>query len=435
MSQVKPSIKFRYLKAGFDVVGDHPQAYDARKVFDYYKDLVTEIKLETKVDGGDVVGHEKPFGVFVNLRHTREIERESGGFGRYLQNQNNNNNYYYYNFGRPMENYRDKFSDAAKLALQEHFEVLSVTFQDEKVNSKATGDYGWRVTPYAYLLLKARGPKVDKIPPLRLDLDFMDTSGYVVLPVESPTIPVDATPASGPVHPFEKLQITQTLDERQAQDGKLILEIKGVARGLVPDLDEILALDHAGFQVEKVDDQGLSVSKFDPDSEATMIDSERTWLVSYRAAGDQPRPPTSFRFASAKVDGAEMTYQRYVDADLAKVGPEVALEERYERPKYAWLWWAGGGLLGLAFLAVATWKVCTRPQKAIAQRYQMPELVTPFSVLGLLREIHQNNGFPAPQLQELAGSIERVERHYFAESDGEPVDLHQLAETWIRRAS
>ena len=35
------------------------------------------------------VGHEQPFGVFVNLRHTREIERESGGFGRYLQNQNN----------------------------------------------------------------------------------------------------------------------------------------------------------------------------------------------------------------------------------------------------------------------------------------------------------------------------------------------------------
>ena len=89
LNEVKPSIKFRYLKGGFEIVGDHPQAHDARKVFDYYKDLVTEIKLETKVDGSDVVGHEKPFGVFVNLRHTREIERESGGFGRYLQNQNN----------------------------------------------------------------------------------------------------------------------------------------------------------------------------------------------------------------------------------------------------------------------------------------------------------------------------------------------------------
>ena len=189
------------------------------------------------------------------------------------------------------------------------------------------------MTPYAYLLLKARGPKVDKVPPLRLDLDFMDTSGYVVLPVESPTIPVDASPAKGSVRPFEKLQITQTLDERQAKDGKLILEVKATARGLVPDLDTIVSLEHAGFQVEKVDDQGVSVSKFDPDSEATLIDSERTWLVSFRAAEDQEKPPATFRFASAKVDGAEMIYQRYVDADLAKVGPEISLEAKYDRPR------------------------------------------------------------------------------------------------------
>src|SRR5262249_21336495 len=148
-------------------------------------------------------------------------------------------------------------------------------------------------TPYAYILLKARGPKVDKVPPLRLDFDFMDTSGYVVLPVESPTIPVDATPAKGSVRPFEQLQITQILDERQSKSGQLIVEVKATARGLVPDLEQILTLNHPGFQVEKVDDQGLSVSKFDPDSEATRIDSERTWLVSFHAAADQPKPPTT----------------------------------------------------------------------------------------------------------------------------------------------
>src|SRR5205085_2090139 len=232
-----------------------------------------------------------------------------------------------------------------------------------------------------------------------------------------------------------KRQITQTLDERQARDGKLILEVKGVARGLVPDLDRVLTLDRSGFQVEKVVDQGLSVSKFDPDSEATVIDSERTWLIAFRAAADQPKPPATFRFASAKVDGAETTYQRYVDADLAKVGPEVSLEERYEQPRYAWLWWVGGGLLGLAFIGVAIGKLRSGPRRAVAQRFRMPEPVTPFTVLGLLREIQHHNGLPTPQRQELAGSIERIERHYFAESDGEPVDLHQVAESWIRRAS
>ena len=50
-----------------------------------------------------------------NLRHTREIERESGGFQRYLQNQTNSQ--YAYNFGRPPEDYRDKFEKAARAAL------------------------------------------------------------------------------------------------------------------------------------------------------------------------------------------------------------------------------------------------------------------------------------------------------------------------------
>ena len=434
LSQVKPSIKFRYLKAGIEIVGDHPQAYEARKVFAYYKDLVTEIQLEARVDGNAEIGHEQPFGLFVNLRHTRELERESGGFGRYLQNQNNSGSYYY-NFGRPLENYRDKFQDAAKLALQEHFEVMSVTFQDEKVNSKATNEYGWRVTPYAYLLLKARGPKVDKVPPLRLDLDFMDTSGYVVLPVESPTIPVDAKPAKGSTRPFEKLQLTQTLDERQADQGKLIVEVKAVARGLVPGVSDLLALDQSSFDREKIEDQGVSVIKFDQDSPATVIDSERTWLVTYRAAAGQTKPPTSFRFASAKVDDADMVFQRYVDADLAKVGAEVSLQERYERARYAWAWWAGGGLLALAFAAFAIRLLRSGPKRLASTRFQMPERVTPFSVLGLLRDIQQNNGLAAPEMQELAGSIEGIERHYFAESGGAPVDLTRVAESWIRRVS
>jgi len=435
LNSVKPSVKVRYLKGGFEIVGDNPQAHDARKVYDYYKDLVTEIKLDTVVDGNDVVGHETPFGVFVNIRHTREIERESGGFGRYLQNQNNSG-YFYYNFGRPLENYRDKFQEMVKRALQEQFEVMSVTFQDDKVNSRATSEYGWRITPYAYLLLKARSPKVDRIAPLRLDLDFMDTSGYVILPVESPPVAVDASPGSGGVRPHEKLQITQSLDERQAKEGKLILEVKATARGLVPDLDAILDVKPPGFELEKTDDQGLSVAKFDPDSEANMIDSERTWLVHFRGAPIENEAPKTFKFARAKADGAEMVYQRFVDADLAKVGPEVSLEARYGQPTYAWAWWLGGSLV-LAALAVGALIALyrSRPRRARAARFHLPEEITAFSVLGLLREIEHKNGLPAPQMQELATSIQQVERHYFAGSNGSEPDLKKIAETWIGRAS
>ncbi len=220
----KPELKYRYLKSGFEIVGDHKMAREARKLLDYYADLVHEIKLQAVVDGPDVVG-QQPFGVFVNIQHTKEIERESGGFGRYLQNQNSNQ-YYYYNFGRPTQNYRDKFSETVTQAIGEQFEVLSVTFQEPDVNSKADKLYGWRITPYAYLLLKARGPEVDKIGPLRLDLDFLDTSGYAMLPVETPAVPIDAAAKKVPARPSSEVTLTQTLDERQAADGKLILELR-----------------------------------------------------------------------------------------------------------------------------------------------------------------------------------------------------------------
>ena len=42
------------LKAGFMVVGDHKDAREARRVFEYYGDLVSEIQLVTRLDGTDI---------------------------------------------------------------------------------------------------------------------------------------------------------------------------------------------------------------------------------------------------------------------------------------------------------------------------------------------------------------------------------------------
>ena len=137
ISALKPTVKFRYLKAGFEIVGDHKQAREARQLYDYYQDLVKEIKLVTRIDGTAVVGHEEPFGVFIELLHTPEIERESGGFGRYLQNQNSNM-FFSYNYGRPTENYRDKFKETVTAVLEDNFDVVSVTFQADDVNSRAS---------------------------------------------------------------------------------------------------------------------------------------------------------------------------------------------------------------------------------------------------------------------------------------------------------
>ena len=434
LSAVNPAIKFRYLKAGFDIVGDHPLAHEARKVFDYYKDLITEIKLETRIDGSDAVGHQKPFGVFVNIRHTREIERESGGFGRYLQNQNSGM-YYAYNYGRPTADYRDKFQAAATEAFKEHFEVLSVTFQADKVNSRALPEYGWRYTPYAYLLLKAKGPQVDKLPPVRLDLDFLDTSGYVVIPVESPGLPLDCSVAKANPRPSRKLQIVQTLDERQADKGKLILEIKATSQGLVNEFDQILEFHPLGFDLAKTDDQGVSVAKFDPDSENNVIVSERTWMLTLQAKPGQAAPK-QFQFATAKVEPVEMTYQRFQDADLVSVTNEISLEQQYGKNSYAWVWLAG--IAGVIVVGAGLLLLILRRRVVHVQenRWRLPERLTPFTVLGLLRGIETNNGLSDAHREELRVSITTLERDYFAADAhvGGDDGLRALAETWMARA-
>jgi hypothetical protein len=432
MSALKPTVKFQYLKAGFEIVGDHKQAREARRVYDYYNDLVREIKLTTRLDGSVKVGHGVPFGVFVELHHTPEIERESGGFGKYLQNQTGM--MFAWNYGRPLENYRDKFEEGVRAALQEHFDVVSVTFEEKDVHSRAASEVGWRVTPYAYLLLKARGPQIDKLPTLKIDLDFLDTSGYTVLPITSSPMAIDAAPDHPESRPSSKLQITQTLDERQAKDGKLVLEVKAKARGLVPPLEEIVDVRSSDFEVKSTDDQGVQVSRFDPESSEPAIISERTWMISYAGRTDLAELPRTFHFPEPNTAVSEASYLRYEDADLKAVESTVSLEQIYGQVRQTWPYFAAGGLLALVAggLGYRAWRrrSATRDETG----WKLPETLTPFNVLAILRQIDANNGFDMRTKEELATSIQSLERFYFSGTDGQQQpDLRQLTERWMAR--
>lgn len=434
LSSLNPGVKFRYLKAGFEIVGDHEQAREAKKVYDYYKDLVTEIKLETVIDGTDVVGHGEPFGLFVNIRHTKEIERESGGFAKYFQNQNQGG-YYYYNYGRPLENYREKFEEATKTALEEHFEILSITFEKEDVHSRATKEYGWRITPYAYVLLKPKGAEVDKIPSLTLDMDFMDTSGYAIIPISSSALPLDASSETGDPRPLENLQITQTLDEREAKDGKLKLEVRATGVGLIPDLDKILDLNPQEFKVTSIENEGVAVSQFDKEGLKTAVNSERIWLVSMEAKAGLTKHPEKFSFGLPEQEEYEVIYQRFVDADLASVEPEILLEQEYGTPENSWIVPAIAAVC-LLFLAVGAYKMLTRKKKAIAlARYHIPENITPFTVLGVLKDIERNNGLSDAGKQELGSSITRLEQYYFEQPKGNEPDLNEIVHRWVSKST
>ncbi len=430
MGNANPAVKFRYVREGLAICGNHDLAAEARRLYEYYKDLVTEIRLVASVDGSDRVGHGDPFGVRVDIRHTKEIERESGGFGKYLQNQNALN--FSFNYGRPTEDYRDKFEEAAREALKENFEVLSVTFNSPETQSVATAEYGWRNTHYAYLLLKPRGPQVDRIPSLRLDLDFLDTSGYAVLPIETSVVPIDCTPPAGDPRPFENLQLTQTLDERQAKDGKLVLEVKARAIGLLPELEQIVSFAPKDFEITKRDDTRASIVKFDDEGKGEGVQCERIFTLTLKGREGLKELPKEFNFPTAKVEGAKLENFRYEDADLASVGAVVALERQYGKQSRAWMWWTAGLALlaGGAFVALRR----NRPaQVESAGGPALPDELTAFTVLGFLRQI-EANGIAGDRKAALQAEIARLEEHYFGTSSSSAPDLSRIANEWAAHA-
>jgi hypothetical protein len=60
--------------------------------------------------------------------------------------------------------------------------------------------------------------------------------------------------------------------------------------------------------------------------------------------------------------------------------------------------------------------------------------LTPFTVLGLLRSIEQNNGFDLDVHRELQGSIAQIEHFYFGENAEAEPDLQDIAQRWVSRA-
>ena len=68
-------------------------------------------------------------------------------------------------------------------------------------------------------------------------------------------------------------------------------------------------------------------------------------------------------------------------------------------------------------------------------RFAVPAEVTPFTVLGLLKDIEANNGLNPKRKEELATSINRIEKYYFGEPNGdEEPKLRDIAGTWVRQA-
>ena len=436
---LRPELKPRYLRAGLLIVGDHPDAADARKLVTYYDDLLRELELIVRLDGDASVGHGQPFGVFVSLKHTADIERESGGFARYLRNMKSANPYYYNQGGPQQRNFTEDFEKQVREKLADHFEVKTVTFLDDKVKSRGLERSGWRETPLAYLLLKAKDGSVDQIPTFRMDLDFMDSRGQVVLPVESQVTLIDARPDKTPARPVNDLEVTQILDDREIAQGKLSLEIKATGHGLIPDLTALLRTNFSGLRVEELSDPGLAIARIDTEVDDLAPVSERNWVIKLAVADAAPSS-LAFKFPEPTSGNVKATYKRYADADLVEVQPLLALAGVSLRPRPWWHWLIMTVVAAVVIGGGAIWLRKQKPTHTSEQRrYALPEPATAFSLIALLRRMEADPALSWNDTDraELDESIRRLEAHYFSRQRNghtEP-DLANIGRHWVNLAS
>jgi hypothetical protein len=294
---------------------------------------------------------------------------------------------------------------------------------------------GWRQTPYAYLMLQTKGPQVDRLPPLQLNLDFTDAAGFVVLPIESPALVLDSHSPTPPARPYRNLAVIQTLDERQVDEGKLLLEVRAAATGLVPELEDILDLDFGELVVMRMEDQKSSPTGFVEALDEIAIQSDRSWLIELEAK--EGTTIQQFAFPESRADDTKVICQQYQDADLVTANPVVVMATQLEQVDWRqYLWWgagAGVALLGLILLMVY---LLRKPARRSVKAFEMPQEINPFTVLGLLQKIQSQGKLKESQRGELANSIRDVQQFYFAPQNGHPsVQLEEIAQAWLRRVS
>jgi hypothetical protein len=430
------NMKPGYMRAALKIVGDRPGAEEIKKLVTYYDGLLREIELSLRIDGETTVGHGIPFGAFLTIRHTAEIERENaGGFGKYLRN--NTQNPYFNPYGIAPVDHRDELEKQTREKLSERFEVLSVTFHDEKVQSRGYGRDGWRETPLVYLLLKAKDASADRLPPIRVDIDFMDRYGPVVLPVESPVQLLDARPASLPSRPTSGIEVTSVLDDRTLKEKKISLEVKATGRGVLPDFRELFDFTPAGFKIDELTDSGPAIQRLDSERDELAGICERNWVIKLRAESPGVASSSEFQFPKPKDPTIKAAFKRYQDADLIEVPATLALAGFPLRSNGFWRW----GLLGIPVIGIGLFAFSKSRRKAAHaipdHTYDLPSPLNPFTALQLLRRIYADSDvkLSSDQRADLAKAITAIETHFFSpgkNGNAEP-DLTSIGTEWINR--
>ena len=431
--RVPANVRQLFLGSGLAIIGaDHPSAANITQSLKYYQELLNEIQLRLKIDGSSQVGHSQTFGTFVSLETSRQLLRESGGFSKYLQNKSAQQQQ---QGGGEEKDLREDFTKNLHAALDETFEVVSITFHDAAVKTIDLPREGWVETPLAYMVLRAKNAAVDRIPSFQIDMDFMDQPGQVVLPVMSQVEPLDAKDKTVANRPCTELKLNLTMDEREWKDGKVVVEIQATGQGIIPNLDSLLDCPRDGFSLETVD-SNLTVTQFVSDGKQRLPQTDRTWQLTYtRKSGLKGDVQFAFPQLRPGLVTSAIEYKHYQDADLVTLTATQATSGIKLISPF------GNGLRNtllvcLLLAAIAGVVVFLRRKKTVlsedSDTLAIPSVLTPFTTVAYLRRLRASHAQAMSDSEQhsLTQQITDIEATCFRRDPATAHDFPSLLQKW-----
>jgi hypothetical protein len=451
-------LKYRYLASTLVVTKDDPFSLGLKKRSDYLDELLSEIRVQTQVDGPNTVGVGQEFGLIVSVVHTEAMGRVAR-FGQYLSNDAiaiaaaSKRRGPQAAKGPEPQGPRDDFEKKLTEGLSPFFDIRSITFAAPDVKSRPTARPGWEETPLAYVLVRAKDASVDKIPPVQMELRFIDLSGPVTIPATSAETLLKVGTGKPAPRPADKVEVTQTLDTRQfAINGSLSLEVAATASGLVPELEDLLDLSPLAAvakvrQVTSIDP--LMVKELNTWGEKVAPRTERRWSIT--VDGDAIRAAdkaTDVPFPTVKAANTTTVWRTYQDIDPVVLSKASVLLDRVKVAQGAgyvppvaedYSMYLYGGLA--AVTAFVVWltlrKRDTGPRPPRARDvFKLPASIDGFAVVALLRKLGASPlvKFTPVQKADLQQDIERVQTGCFGGTTTlSPADLKSVAEKWLRQ--
>jgi hypothetical protein len=321
-------LKYRYASSALIITKDTPFGAALVKQKKYYNELLGEARLVTRIDGSDTICRETEFGIIVSLIHS-VVLGDQINFAKYITPQPD-----FKNTGRLR---KMKINAKAHNELEANilerlspfFNVKAVVFSDKDVKPRDLDKAGWQETVLAYVQVSPKGVSVDRIPSLEMNLEFLDVTGPVTLPVISPETLIEIVGKPCLPRPYSNVSIRQALDTRKLYtDGILNLQVIAEGNGMIPALDQLLDITPMTEKLTILrsnSPDGTVIKQLYSWGEDVQIESSREWtiMLDSKPITDVSDKSYDFIYPVAKRTNVLVKNEVFDDADLISVDGSV----------------------------------------------------------------------------------------------------------------